>query len=217
MRTQAARRDAAIDMRRRGLIGLAALGTAALAFGISGARAAETNGAIAPVQQLGDALVRAMRAGRATPFTQRFAMVAPAIDAAFDLPTILRTSVGPRWATLSADDQAKLEAVFRNYTIASYVANFDSYSGQTLDVSVARSVPGGEQVIDSKLGDTTLSYVMRQTPAGWRAVDILADGSISRVAVQRSDFRSTIAAGGGPALVARLQSKVSDLSGGSLA
>jgi phospholipid transport system substrate-binding protein len=217
MRTQVAQQNAGIDMRRRQMIGLAALGAAALAFGIRGAHAAETNDAVAPVQQLDAALLRAMQAGRATPFTQRFAMVAPAIDAAFDLPTILRTSVGPRWATLSADDQVKLEAVFRNYTIASYVANFDHYNGQTLDVSVARTVPGGEQVVDSKLGGTTLSYVMRQTPAGWRAVDILADGSISRVAVQRSDFRSTIAAGGGPALVARLQSKVSDLSGGSLA
>ena len=58
---------------------------------------------------------------------------------------------------------------------------------------------------------------MRQTPAGWRVVDVLADGTISRVATQRSDFRSTLAHGGGQALVTTLQRKVSDLSGGSLA
>ena len=37
-----------------------------------------------------------------------------------------------------------------------------------------------------------LDYVMRQTDAGWRAVDILLDGTISRVAVQHSDFRALL-------------------------
>jgi phospholipid transport system substrate-binding protein len=216
MRAQAAVRDQRIDLQRRRIMGLTAATAAALALGLRAARAAEI-GAAAPVQQLGDALVRAMRAGPGTPFTQRFAIVAPAVDQAFDLQTILRTSVGSRWASLSPADQAKLAQVFRDYTIASYVANFDHSSGQALHVAVSRTAPGGEQVVDSKLGDANLSYVMRATAGGWKAVDILADGSISRVAVQRSDFRSTIAAGGGPALVASLQRKVSDLSGGSLA
>jgi phospholipid transport system substrate-binding protein len=67
-------------------------------------------------------------------------------------------------------------------------------------------------------GDPTeLSYVMRQTPSGWKVVDVLADGSISRVAVQRSDFRSLLTRGGGDALLASLQRKTSDLSGGALA
>jgi phospholipid transport system substrate-binding protein len=62
-----------------------------------------------------------------------------------------------------------------------------------------------------------LAYVMRQTPAGWRAVDVLADGSISRVATQRSDFRGLLSSGGGSALVASLQNKVASLSGGAIA
>ena len=39
---------------------------------------------------------------------------------------------------------------------------------------------------------TPLDYVMRQGEKGRRAVDVLLDGSISRVAVQRSDFRSLL-------------------------
>ncbi len=50
-----------------------------------------------------------------------------------------------------------------------------------------------------------LSYVMRQGPSGWKAVGVLADGSISRVSVQRSDFRSLLDNGGAPALVAGLE------------
>ena len=57
-----------------------------------------------------------------------------------------------------------------------------------------------------------IDYVMKQTEAGWRAVDVLLDGSISRVAVQRSDFRAQLE-GGPDALLATLRKKVADLSG----
>jgi phospholipid transport system substrate-binding protein len=42
---------------------------------------------------------------------------------------------------------------------------------------------------------------------------VLADGAISRVAVQRSDFRALLAKGGGQALVASLKQKVDELAG----
>ena len=57
---------------------------------------------------------------------------------------------------------------------------------------------------------------MRQEAGGWRAVDVLADGSISRVAVQRSDFRRLVSRGGAQALIESLNHKTNDLSGGAL-
>ncbi|HUB15081.1 MAG TPA: ABC transporter substrate-binding protein [Acetobacteraceae bacterium] len=45
----------------------------------------------------------------------------------------------------------------------------------------------------------------RSGPAGWQVVDVLTDGYISRVAVQRSDFRQLLASGGPPALTAGMQ------------
>ncbi|MEA2772505.1 MAG: phospholipid transport system substrate-binding protein, partial [Acetobacteraceae bacterium] len=60
-----------------------------------------------------------------------------------------------------------------------------------------------------------LNYVMQQTQAGWKAVDVLADGAISRVAVQRSDFRGLLANGGVAALISSLERKVADLWGGT--
>jgi phospholipid transport system substrate-binding protein len=75
-----------------------------------------------------------------------------------------------------------------------------------------------ESRITSAGGDATeLDYVMKQTPSGWKAIDVLAAGSISRVAVQRSDFRHVLSQGGSDALLTRLQQKAADLSGGKLA
>jgi phospholipid transport system substrate-binding protein len=48
-------------------------------------------------------------------------------------------------------------------------------------------------------------------------IDVLLDGTISRVAVQRSDFRGLLADGDASALVASLEQKIADLSGGTLA
>ncbi|TMJ56121.1 MAG: toluene tolerance protein, partial [Alphaproteobacteria bacterium] len=62
----------------------------------------------------------------------------------------------------------------------------------------------------------TLAYVMRQTVGGWRVVDVLADGSVSRVAAQRSEVRSVLADGGGPGLLVSLRRKTAELSGGIL-
>ena len=177
----------------------------------------------APIQRLNAALLAIMKAGQTLPFQQRYEMLAPVVEQTFDLSAILQLSVGPRWASLSGEEQARLAAAFRRYTIATYVANFDSFSGQLLQVSPEiRNLPNGDRIVQTTIASTgqsghTLGYVMRQTGSGWRVVDVLADGSVSRVAAQRSDFRAVLASGGGAALAAKLERKIADLSRGRLA
>jgi phospholipid transport system substrate-binding protein len=172
----------------------------------------------APVEQLHSGLVEVMRAGRAVPFGQRYDRLAPVIARTFDLQAILRQVVGLRWGSLPPDQQAALEDAFRRYTIASYVANFDDYSGERFEILPGVSVVGNDRVIQTRLVGHSgqahvLAYVMRQTGSGWRIVDVLADGSISRVAAQRSEVRSVLADGGGAALLVSLRRKTAELSG----
>jgi len=178
--------------------------------------------AAAPINALNRGLIAGMRAGKATPFPQRYNTLAPLVEGAFDIPGILQASVGPRWAALPPAQQSQLLDVFRRFTIASYVANFDSFNGEKLEVlPISRNV-GADQVVATQIvpsggAPTRIDYVMRRTPAGWRAVDVLLNGSISRVAVQRSDFRSLLGSGDAGPLIQSLQRKTADLSGGTLA
>lgn len=71
-----------------------------------------------------------MQAGKTAPFRQRYDMIAPVIGWTFDLEVILRQVIGPRLAALPPDQRAAVGDAFRRYTIASYVANFDTYSGR---------------------------------------------------------------------------------------
>jgi phospholipid transport system substrate-binding protein len=208
-------------LRRRSLLGMVMIAGVPLSRRVL----ADTTSAdpAATIQRFNAALLAAMQAGERTDFSHRFQALAPAIDQAFDLPAVLSVSVGLGWASLSPDQQGRLLGAFRRYTVASYVANFNSYSGQSFTVSPdKRSLDAERVVVKSRIssvsGDSSeLDYVMKQTSSGWKIVDVLAAGSISRVAVLRSDFRHLLSNGGGDALLASLQRKTNDLSGGALA
>jgi ABC-type transporter MlaC component len=76
-----------------------------------------------------------------------------------------------------------------------YAANFDSHAGQIFEISpTVHSVGNGDVIVQTKIvltdgSATQLDYVMRNDQSGRKVVDVLADGSVSRVAVQGSAFR----------------------------
>lgn len=210
-----------IGLGRRSLLGLLLIGASPVSLRAVAVAAPEDP--TATIMHLNQALLVAMKSGGRIDFSHRFEALAPAVDRAFDLPAVLSVSVGSGWAVLSLDQQNRLMEAFRRYTVASYLANFDSYAGQSFSVSPdTRDLGAGRVVVQSRIvpvkGDATeLDYVMKQTPSGWKVVDVLAAGSISRVAVQRSDFRSLLASGDAGPLIQSLQRKIADLSGGTLA
>jgi phospholipid transport system substrate-binding protein len=181
--------------------------------------AAESDPSAAPIATLDQALRTAMKHG-SQPFPSRYEALAPAVDGAFNLPQILKTTVGLRWASISPDQQKVLLNVFRAYTIANYAANFDSDSGDQIRILPETRSVGSDKVVETEIVPTTgdpirIDYVMRQGPSGWQAVDVLETGTISQVAVQRSDFR-TVLEGGADKLIDSLKAKVDKLSGGTV-
>lgn len=173
----------------------------------------------APIKSLDDALLAAMKNGHAA-FPSRYQALAPAVDHAFDLPQVLKTVVGLRWAAIPADAQAKLLATFRAYTISSYASNFDSDTGVKIELLPDTRNVGADRVVETqivpKTGEPTrIDYVMRQGPGGWQAIDVLEQGTISQAAVQRSDFRSLLTSGPDK-LIASLQQKIDTMSGGTI-
>ncbi len=157
----------------------------------------------------------------AKPFPLRYEALAPVVDHAFNLQQILQTLVGLKWTSISPADQARLLAVFRAYTISNYVANFNSDSGDQIRLLPETRSVGVDRVVETEIvpvkGDPIrIDYVMRpSSAAGWQAVDVLEEKSISQVAVQRSDFRALMEQGVG-ALIASLTAKVDTLSGSTI-
>jgi phospholipid transport system substrate-binding protein len=167
-----------------------------------------------------DALLTTMRYGPTLGQSGRYARLAPVVDRLFDVPAMTQLAVGPTWATLSPAQQQQLIDAFRHYIAATYADRFDSYSGQQLQVTGERPY-NGDVIVQTKIvksdGDTTdLDYLMRSNQGSWQISDVYLDGTISQVAIQRSEFHSILRREGVDGLVAALNRKV-DLLGKGVA
>ena len=205
-----------------GVLGLCALNVAAVSLPLP-AEAQGVPEAAVPVQALDQALLQSMRQGSAgAPFASRYQALRPVVARVFNLPLVLQEVVGLGWANMPADQRQRLLAAFSAFTVATYVANFDGYDGQSFAISPQTRAVGAEVVVSTRFVPATgkatrLDYVMQRGADGWQATDVLLDGTISRAATQRADFQSVLAGGtGGDALIASLTQKVNALSGGTV-
>jgi phospholipid transport system substrate-binding protein len=165
-----------------------------------------------------DALLTTMRNGPTLGQSGRYARLAPVVDRIFDVPSMTRLAIGPTWATLSPAQQQQLVEAFRHYVAATYADRFDSYSGQQLQVTGERPY-NADIIVQTKIvnsdGDTTtLDYLMRQNQGSWQISDVYLDGTISQLAIQRSEFYSILRREGVDGLVMALNRKVDLLDKG---
>jgi phospholipid transport system substrate-binding protein len=123
-----------------------------------------------------------------------------------------RLAVGPTWPTLAPAQQQSLTEAFGNYVSATYADRFDTYSGEQLQVTGERpygpDVMVQTKIVNSNGETTTLNYLMRQNQGVWQISDVYLDGTISQLAVQRSEFSSILRREGVDGLVMALNRKV---------
>jgi phospholipid transport system substrate-binding protein len=206
-------------MARRGKIAGLCIALS-LAAGIFTENASALADPQANVRGFYDALLTTMRNGPTLGQSGRYARLAPVVDRVFDVPSMTRLAMGPSWATLSPAQQQQLVEAFRHYVAATYADRFDSYSGQQLQVTGERPY-NADVIVQTKIvksdGDTTtLDYLMRQNQGSWQISDVYLDGTISQLAIQRSEFYSILRRDGVDGLVMALNRKV-DLLGKGVA
>ena len=160
------------------------------------------------VQSFYGVLLSNMKDGRMLGEGGRYARLAPVVDRTFDLPSMTRLAVGPAWETLAPAQQQQLTAAFAHYVAATYADRFDTYSGEQLQVAGERP-HGADLMVQTSIvkadGEKTrLDYLIRQ---GWIS-DVYLDGTISQLAVHRSEFHSILQREGVDGLVAALHRKV---------
>ena len=177
---------------------------------------------LAPIKTLDAALIALMQqASKGVSFKQRYDTLMPVVAKAYDLDLILSVSVGLLWSQVPAAQQAMLKQVFAAYTVATYVKSFDHYDGQRFVEQNNVRVLGPRRIVATQFVPKSgkpveLDYVMTQTGAGWQISDVLFDGTISKVATQRSDFSGLVMPGDATKLIAALRKKVATLSGGMI-
>lgn len=187
---------------------LVSLGLAAVLAGAGVCSAApQIDPAVAPVANLDDALLRAMKVDGAGGYKARYAVLKPVVKQSFDLPAMTQISVGDAWATLSPPQRAAMINAFERLTIASYAHNFDGWDGQRFVIDPNVNNRGGAKIVQTQLlpkkgsDAVSLSYRLHQTPAGWKVIDVYYNGTISQLTTRRSDFTATLNSQGAQALI----------------
>ncbi|MBU6449069.1 MAG: ABC transporter substrate-binding protein [Rhodospirillales bacterium] len=171
------------------------------------------SGATAPVNALDDALISTMKSALAgQKFQTRYDALEPVVKQTYNLPEVTKNSVGFLWSTLPASQQSELVDLFTQFTVSSYVSQFNSYNGQTLSIIPPAKPLGQKEIIETKLssdgGGVELDYVVANSNNAWKIDDVLLNGTISQVAVHASDFASLVKSGDASQLISALKTKI---------
>jgi phospholipid transport system substrate-binding protein len=191
----------------------------AFAFALSSAAAAQ-DPAAAKIQSFYNVLLDTMKRGPELGMQGRFRTLEPAVDAVFDIPAMIQYIVGSSWAAMSQPDKTALIEAFRRMTLANYAANFTKYDGEQFKVDPDVQQRGPDKLVQTTLvprndKPVPLIYRMRDTTGSWKIIDVFLEGYVSELATRRSDFASTLAGGGAPALVAKLDQLTNNLLNGT--
>ena len=173
-------------------------------------------GATEVVGKLHTTLLAAMKDGDKIGYQGRFDQLAPVIKSSFDMPFISRTAVGKYWETFNGHQRSKFVDAFTQLSIATYAANFDSYSGEHFKTISEKEVGGGRILVQSQLiksdgGQVQLDYLLHRTGSQWRIINIIAEG-VSDLALKRADYSAFLKDKGFEALLKKINEKISQYS-----
>jgi phospholipid transport system substrate-binding protein len=176
----------------------------------------------APIVNLDNALIATMKSEtRGASFESRYEALKPVLESTYDIPAVLDHSLGLSWATLPVIQRDELKDVFEQYIVASYIKGYSLYHGQELEILPMERHVGKTVIVDTQIvpsnGDTPIQidYVLTKSSNQWKIIDVLLGGTISKVAVEASDFSSLVSDGDASKLISALQAKVISLSGGA--
>ncbi len=163
------------------------------------------------------ALLQVMQQAEELGFEGRYELLEPVVAATFDVRFMGSKSVGRYWNKLDTAQQTVWLSKFAGYLTANYAGNFNQYDGESFEVLgeeassrntrvvlTRLNVPGGEAVV--------LNYRLREArPGEWRIIDIYLKGTVSELALRRSDFSTTLKDKGFEELTVAIDKKIADL------
>jgi phospholipid transport system substrate-binding protein len=170
------------------------------------------------VDALHENLISVMKAADKLGYEGRFEQLEPVISDLFDIPFMAEKSIGRYWKTVDEENRAHLLATFERFTVANYAGRFTGYSGQFFETVKEQASTHGTVMVYSRLvsdnGDTVqLNYRLRPTKDdGWRIIDVLLNGTVSELALRRSEYSSLIRREGFAALMSALNQRIDDLA-----
>lgn len=216
-RMRAGTRSATRGRRTVALVGAAVL---AVALGGAGPTRAEAETPTAPVERLHAVLEEAMRQAEALGFEGRRELITPVLRSTYDLDWMAAKSLGRHWKKLSRDEQTRWLALFRELTASTYADRFDGFGGERFVVLGEEASSQGTRLVRTRidrgeLDPVSLHYRVRPVDDGFRIIDVYLEGTVSELALRRSDYSSLVKREGFAALESAVLAKIAEARAGT--
>ena len=158
--------------------------------------------AIQTVRDLYASFAAAVKDGRG-PLPARIEAVTPAIDKAFDFPAMTRVAIGPKWSSLTPEQQQAVTAAFKRTLTITYANRLAQAAGGKFEVEPKVETRGSQRVVPSKVttadgDDSPVDFVVN---ADDKIQDVLLNGDVSELAAQRTVLSKALAGGGADGVV----------------
>jgi phospholipid transport system substrate-binding protein len=168
------------------------------------------------IRKLNETFIDVMKNAETLGYDGRHAALEPVLTDAYDFPEMTRVSSGRHWRELTQAQKQQLIGAFTEYSLATYAARFDGFSGERFEVlgedpAPADSVRVNNQIVPANGQPIRIDYLLRPRGGDWRIVDVYLRASVSELAVRRSEFTSVLAKQGFDGLIAALEAKIAAL------
>lgn len=174
-------------------------------------------GAIQVVETLHASLTEVMKNADSLGYQGRYETLDPVLRESFDIPFMAEKSVGRHWKTIDDEVRTELIEAFTRFTIANYAGRFEGWSGQSFETLREEPSTHGlvlvhTQLIDPGGDDVQLNYRLKPSGDSWKIVDVYLNGTVSELALRRSEYSSLIKREGVDALLTALAERIDELS-----
>ena len=131
----------------------------------------------------------------------------------FNFREMARSSLGPSWNSLTAEEQEKFIGLFRNLIEERYIGKVDSYNNQKVIYKKER-VKGDMAIIYTAIVDKNLEipidYKLKEDKGKWLIHDLKIE-NVSLIANYRRDFDAIMRKEQFPGLVAKIKEQLDKL------
>ena len=143
----------------------------------------------------------------------RYERLAPVLKQTYDTPFMAEKSVGRHWKQATPAEQAALVDTFSRFMIANYAGRFDGYSGQSFETVGEEPSAQGTVLVRTRLNEpkgegVRLNYRLRPENGSWRIIDVYLNGTVSELALRRSEYASLIKREGWNAVIVALDQRI---------
>jgi phospholipid transport system substrate-binding protein len=174
-------------------------------------------GGVAVIERFDQVLQEVLRDAEKLGYEGRRQKLAPAIEGTFDLEFMARTAVGQHWKEFDEEARRRWVEAFKRFTIANYAGRFNHYSGQSFEL--LGSEPGSSdtvfvrtKVIVPQEENVDVSYRQRNTGQEWKVIDVYLKGTVSELALRRSEYATVLKREGVDGLLRSVEEKIASLA-----